>query len=64
MEFIGIHEVRRRVNLSRSSIWRLERAGTFPSRRRLSANRVAWLREEIDAWMSNRAAASPALTAG
>jgi prophage regulatory protein len=51
---IDIREVRRRVTLSRTSIWRMERLGCFPARRRLSRNRVAWLAEEVDAWVRDR----------
>jgi predicted DNA-binding transcriptional regulator AlpA len=39
---ISFREVAQRVGLSRSSVWRMERAGQFPKRRRLSENRVAW----------------------
>ncbi len=42
----------RGVTLSIVSLWRLEREGKFPKRFNLSANRVAWLASEIDAWIS------------
>ena len=51
---ISFREVAQRVGLSRSSIWRMERAGQFPNRRRLSVNRVAWWEPEIDEWLRNR----------
>ena len=35
--------VRDRTGLSRSTIWRLERRGTFPMHRRISLNAVGWL---------------------
>src|SRR5688500_8887809 len=41
--------VRDRTGLSRSTVWRLERAGEFPRHRRLSANTVAWAEDEVDA---------------
>lgn len=40
-----------RTGLSRSTIWRLEKAGKFPRRRRVSANVVAWLESEVTAWI-------------
>jgi prophage regulatory protein len=40
-----------RTGLSRSTIWRLEHAGKFPRRRRVSANVVAWLEIEVAAWI-------------
>lgn len=35
-------------------IARLEKAGAFPQRIRLSANRVAWDYEEVRAWVAER----------
>ncbi|MFN7984137.1 MAG: AlpA family phage regulatory protein [Vicinamibacterales bacterium] len=43
--------VRDRTGLSRSTIWRLERRGTFPMHRRISLNAVGWLEEEVDQWI-------------
>lgn len=43
-----------RTGLSRSTIWRLERLGRFPRRRRLSANIVAWLETEVAGWIESR----------
>jgi predicted DNA-binding transcriptional regulator AlpA len=51
---ISFREVAQRVGLSRSSVWRMERAGQFPKRRRLSVNRVAWWEPEVEEWMRNR----------
>lgn len=43
-----------RVGLSRSTVWRLERAGRFPSRIQISAARVAWREREIDDFIAGR----------
>ena len=48
-------ELQLRVRLSRSSIDRLERAGLFPTRIRISANSIGWLEAEIDQWIAARA---------
>lgn len=45
------------VPFCRVHLGRLERAGEFPKRIRLSANRVAWLRDEIEEWKRRRIAA-------
>ncbi len=45
-------EVRDRVGLSRTSVWRLERAGKFPLRIPISPGRVAWRESEIDAFVA------------
>ena len=57
-QLLRVSEVSRLTTLSRTTIWRLERAGTFPSRRKLSANAVAWLLEEVERWIETRAARS------
>jgi prophage regulatory protein len=46
--------VRERTGLSRSTIWRLERRGEFPRHHRISANAVAWLEEDVAAWIRAR----------
>ena len=37
-------------------IQRLENAGTFPKRIKLSPNRVVWYLHEIEKWVADRAA--------
>ncbi len=54
MWFMRFKELRQRVGLSRTSIWRLERKGQFPPRRRLSDNAVAWLEDEVAQWVRAR----------
>jgi prophage regulatory protein len=49
-------ECRQITGLSRSTRWRLERAGKFPRRRKLSAAASGWLASEIAAWLAERAA--------
>lgn len=51
---LPFREVAQRVALSRSTIWRMERAGEFPKRRRLSENKVAWWEPEIEEWLHAR----------
>jgi prophage regulatory protein len=51
---LPLREVAQRVALSRSTIWRMERAGQFPKRRRLSVNKVAWWEPEIEEWVQSR----------
>lgn len=42
------------VPYSQNHIRRLEAAGIFPKRLRIGANRVAWLRDEVNAWLSSK----------
>jgi prophage regulatory protein len=54
---IKVKEVVRRTLLSKPTLYRLIRKGHFPKQLRLSPNNVAWLKSEIDGWLSERAAA-------
>jgi prophage regulatory protein len=54
LRFLRFDAVRERTGLSRTTIWRLERNGTFPAHRQISANAVAWREDEIEAWMLSR----------
>ena len=51
LKLLRFTAVRERTGLSRSTIWRLERRGAFPKHVRISANVVAWLEDEIVAWI-------------
>jgi prophage regulatory protein len=53
-EFIVADEIARRIPYSQNQIRRLEAQGTFPKRVRIGANRVAWVREEIEQWLNDR----------
>ncbi len=47
-------EVMARTGLSRVTIWRRVRAGTFPAPRELGKNSIGWPASEITAWLANR----------
>ncbi len=42
------------VGLSRSTIWRMQRSGTFPRSVNLSTNSVGWFYSDIMEWMRTR----------
>ena len=52
--FLKRLEVLALVGLSYVTVWRLEKSGNFPARKRLSPGRVAWLRSEVEEWIQNR----------
>lgn len=54
LKLLRFPAVRERTGLSRSTIWRLERRGAFPKHRRISANTVAWVEEEVNIWIRGR----------
>jgi prophage regulatory protein len=43
-----------KVALSRTTIWRLIRAKKFLPPLQLSANRIAWFEDEVDAWLESQ----------
>src|SRR4029453_6678788 len=47
-------EVCARTGLSRTTLWRLECRGQFPSRRQLATNTVGWLEAEVEGWIATR----------
>lgn len=51
-------EVRAATKLSRTTIWRLEKSGRFPPRRRLTPNTVGWLSTDVESWIKSRVALS------
>jgi len=42
------------VGLSRSTIWRMQRSGTFPQCVNLSTNRIGWLYSDVMEWVRTR----------
>ena len=53
-ELIVADEIARRIPYSQNHLRRLEAQGSFPKRVRIGANRVAWVRQEIDSWIDAR----------
>jgi len=51
---LDVKQVAERTTLVRATIWELERAGHFPRRRQVTANKVAWLESEVEAWIASR----------
>lgn len=51
---LRLPEVQRLSGLSRSSIYRLEAQGGFPSRVKLSERATAWRAAEIFSWLDGR----------
>jgi len=54
LKLLRFPTVRERTGLSRSTIWRLERRGQFPRHHRIAPNVVAWIEEEVSAWILER----------
>jgi prophage regulatory protein len=56
---LGWSQLQPLIPFTRQHIGRLEAKGLFPKRRRLSANRVAWLESEVQAWLDSRQLGGP-----
>jgi prophage regulatory protein len=52
--FLRLKEIRQRVGLSRSTIYRMMKDGTFPPSLSLGARTSVWLVSEVEAWISAR----------
>ena len=57
MRVLRLREVLDRVGLSKSTLWRLIKAGQFPKPISLGPRAVGWIEEEIDQWISSRSRA-------
>jgi prophage regulatory protein len=55
MKVLSQRDVCAATSLSFVTIWRLRRAGTFPQPIRLSAGRIGWRSDEVEAWLAERA---------
>ena len=53
-ELILSEEIAQRIPYSQNHLRRLEAKGEFPRRVRIGANRVAWVRQEVDDWILSR----------
>lgn len=54
VQFLSMKEVCMLTGYSRTHIYRMERAGTFPRRRKLGLNKIGFLRTEYEAWARSR----------
>ena len=55
---VDTKEVCRRTCLSRTSIWAMEKDGTFPRATRIG-RAVRWRPSEVNAWIRERSGAAP-----
>lgn len=54
MTILKFEQVQAMVGVSRSTLWRWERNGGFPSRIRLGPASVGWDAAEVEAWLRSR----------
>lgn len=58
VRFISVRDVVARTSLSRTTLWRLVRAGQFPKPRPLTAQRIAFVEAEVSEWLRAKATAA------
>ena len=58
MRILRLPEVSRATGLSRSTIFRLVQAGSFPPSVALTARAIGWCSTDVEAWIAARAATS------
>lgn len=51
------------ITLSKTQLWRLEKANRFPRRVPISAARHGWVESEINSWLADRIASRAAAIA-
>jgi prophage regulatory protein len=56
MKILSKRELKAKTSISVQHLDRLEKAGRFPKRIRLTQNRVGWLESEVDEWIKDRIA--------
>jgi len=54
MKILTTSDVISITSLSRTTIWRLEKAGIFPSHVQIASNRIGYIEEEIISWVQSR----------
>lgn len=57
--FIKLEDVIRMVAMSKPTIYRKMKNGTFPSNRKQSVRAVAWDKNEVIEWIRNRPRSNP-----
>lgn len=57
-QILKIYEVQSITGLSRTTIYRMVSANTFPKQIKLGERSSGWLKSEVEAWLNNRIATS------
>nr|WP_269432179.1 AlpA family transcriptional regulator [Cupriavidus basilensis] len=55
MKALNIKQVAEKLSLGQSTIYRMIERGEFPKPFNVYSNRTAWLEEDVDAWLAEKA---------
>ena len=58
-QLLRINDVISRTNLSRSTIYNMMKAGTFPRSRRVGKQSVVWIESEVNGWIESLPESDP-----
>jgi len=61
VQFIRIRQVLEMIGVSRTTLWRMVQAGTFPRPVRITERNRGYVRETVEAWMKARTEGTPLL---
>ncbi|MCW3678665.1 AlpA family transcriptional regulator [Burkholderia cenocepacia] len=61
MKALRMKDLTEKVGLGQSTLYRMIAAGTFPKPFELVPGRTAWLEEDIDAWLAEKAGKGPSI---
>lgn len=61
IRILRLDQVIKATGLGKTKIYELQAVGQFPMRVQITARTVGWVEEEVQAWLSRRVAARPAL---
>jgi prophage regulatory protein len=62
MRAIRIKEVATKIGLGPSTIYRMVAEGRFPRPFPIAPNRIAWIEDDIDTWLAEKAGKKSAVT--
>ena len=61
MRLLRLPQVMQQTGLRKTTLYELQKEGSFPMRIQVTSNSVGWIEEEINAWIAGRVAASKPL---
>ena len=54
MRFIRPKELSKKLSVSIPTLWRMEKSGQLPPKRKIGKRAVGWLDTDIDEWLKSR----------
>ena len=61
IRLLRLPQVMQQTGLRKTTLYELQKEGSFPMRIQVTSNSVGWIEEEVNAWIAGRVAASKPL---